>query len=51
MFNQGDVINTWRIERLLGRGGFAEVYLAENTYTRDQKALKVMDPSKFDRKS
>jgi len=42
-YNSGDILlNRYRIERLLGRGGFAEVYLATHLKTKGMRALKVL---------
>ncbi len=42
-YNSGDILlNKYRIERLLGRGGFAEVYLATHLQLNAPRALKVL---------
>ena len=42
MFNEGDFFDKYRIIRLLGKGGMAEVYLAEHMLLKQKCALKVM---------
>src|SRR2546421_3702984 len=39
---QGQQLGNYRLLRLLGRGGFAEVYLGEHRYLKSQAALKVL---------
>ena len=39
------LVNTYRIERLLGGGGMGEVYLARHTGLGTQHAIKVIRPS------
>ena len=45
MLKPGSFINNYRIERLLGSGGMAEVYLATHLLLNKMFALKVMRPS------
>ncbi len=43
VFETGELVNnTYRIERVLGRGGMGEVYLASHDVTNEQFAIKVM---------
>ncbi|MGI3170844.1 serine/threonine-protein kinase [Pseudooceanicola sp. C21-150M6] len=44
-FNPGDLLNnTYRIDKLLGRGGVSEVYLATSDISGRQVAVKVLKP-------
>src|SRR5579884_3849194 len=38
----GQQLGNYYLTRLLGRGGFADVYLGEHTYLKTQSALKVL---------
>ncbi|MBN2383056.1 tetratricopeptide repeat protein [bacterium] len=38
------ILKGYRIEKLIGKGGMAAIYLAENMATREQVALKVLLP-------
>ena len=39
----GEQLANYRITRLIGRGGFAEVYLGEHLYLRTQVAIKTLN--------
>src|SRR5438132_12403184 len=39
----GQQLGNYRLTRLLGKGGFAEVYLGEHIYLKTLAALKVLD--------
>ena len=41
----GQQLGNYRLLRLLGRGGFAEVYLGEHIYLKRRAALKVLHTS------
>src|SRR6266516_4784870 len=41
----GQQLGNYRLLRLLGRGGFAEVYLSEHVYLKRRAALKVLHTS------
>src|SRR6266516_4748961 len=41
----GQQLGNYRLLRLLGRGGFAEVYLSEHVYLKRRAALKVLNTS------
>src|SRR5437764_9295558 len=38
----GQQLGNYRLIRLLGQGGFAEVYLGEHVYLKSQAAIKVL---------
>src|SRR5215470_4983346 len=42
---EGQQLGNYRLLRLLGRGGFAEVYLGEHVYLKRRAALKVLHTS------
>ncbi len=44
----GERLNTWRLQRLLGRGSSADVFLAENEVTQAIAAVKVLRPELHD---
>jgi len=39
----GEQLGNYRLTRLLGQGGFAQVYLGEHVYLKTLAALKVID--------
>ena len=39
----GQQLGNYRLIRLLGEGGFAEVYLGEHVYLKTQAAVKVSE--------
>src|SRR5205085_3734018 len=39
----GEQLGNYRLTRLLGQGGFAEVYLGEHVYLKTLAALKVLE--------
>ena len=41
-------LGNYRIQRLLGRGGFAEVYLAEHIFLKTQAAIKLLHTNQQD---
>ena len=45
MLNDGDIFDKYKIITLLGRGGMAEVYLAEHLLLKQKCALKLMQRS------
>ncbi len=38
----GQQLGNYRLTRLIGQGGFGEVYLGEHVYLRTQAAIKVL---------
>jgi hypothetical protein len=40
LLNHGEMLNWYRIERVLGRGGFGVIYLATDTNLQHQVAIK-----------
>jgi eukaryotic-like serine/threonine-protein kinase len=38
----GQQIGSYRLTRILGHGGFADVYLGEHVYLNTQTAIKVL---------
>ena len=38
----GQQLGNYRLSRLIGQGGFANVYLGEHTYLKTQAAIKVL---------
>src|SRR5437660_809216 len=44
----GQQLGNYRLTRLLGRGGFADVYLGEHLYLKNRAALKVLRTSLAD---
>ncbi len=47
-YKDPEQVGPYRIERLLGRGGFASTYLARHTSTKAQVALKLLHPYRQD---
>ncbi len=41
-WREGEQLGNYRLTRLLGQGGFAEVYLGEHVYLKSRVALKVL---------
>src|SRR3989440_3065992 len=41
-WREGQQLGNYRLTRLLGQGGFAEVYLGEHVYLKSRAALKVL---------
>lgn len=48
LFNSGDTLSHFRIEKELGAGGMGKVYLAKNTKLNRIVALKILPPEKAD---
>ncbi len=46
---QGDLIHRYRLEQLLGEGGFGAVWSAEATDTHERVAIKLLHPEHCDR--
>jgi serine/threonine protein kinase len=42
-WREGQQLGNYRLTRLLGQGGFAEVYLGEHIYLKALAALKILD--------
>ncbi|HEY6411832.1 MAG TPA: serine/threonine-protein kinase, partial [Ktedonobacteraceae bacterium] len=42
-WREGQQLGNYRLTRLLGKGGFAEVYLGEHVYLNSRAALKVLN--------
>ena len=52
MIGEGSIINNrFRLDRLLGRGGFAQVFLCTDLVLGRYVAIKVLDPSVGDRET
>ena len=47
---EGEQLGNYRLERLLGRGGFAEVYLGEHVYLKTPAAIKLLHTTEADQK-
>src|ERR1700680_91481 len=41
-WREGQQLGNYRLTRLLGQGGFAEVYLGEHEYLKTKAAIKVL---------
>src|ERR671924_449192 len=39
---EGQQLGNYRLHRLLGQGGFADVYLGEHVYLKTQAAIKIL---------
>ncbi len=44
----GQQLGNYRLLRLLGHGGFADVYLGEHVYLQSQAALKLLHTTASD---
>src|SRR5579863_1926919 len=45
----GQQLGNYRLTRLLGQGGFADVYLGEHVYLKNHAALKVLHTQLFEK--
>lgn len=49
--HSGQQLGNYRVIRLLGRGGFAHVYLGEHQYLKTQVAIKILQAKVIDEDS